>query len=140
MESKEIADIVASYCAERPEIVACYLFGSQATGKARPDSDVDLGFLLKNEVPRSHYADLSLEYFSQLSKMLRRDIHPLIMNSAGELVLEQIFRKGMSLYGGDSFDCAYFRMTQTAQIAEFAPLRKRMEDNFLERMKEKYSG
>jgi hypothetical protein len=62
------------------------------------------------------------------------------MNSAGELVLEQIFRKGMSLYGGDSFDCAYFRMTQTAQIAEFAPLRKRMEDNFLERMKEKYSG
>jgi predicted nucleotidyltransferase len=39
MESKEIADIVASYCAERPEIVACYLFGSQATAKARTDSD-----------------------------------------------------------------------------------------------------
>ena len=140
MQNKEIADIVAAYCADRPEIVASYLFGSQATGKARPDSDVDLGFLLKSDVPRSNYADLSLEYFAQLSRMLRRDIHPLIMNSAGELVLEQIFSKGMSVYGGDSFDCAYFRMTQTVQIAEFAPLRQRMEDNFLERMKEKYSG
>ena len=140
MQNKEIADIVAAYCADRPEIVASYLFGSQATGNARPDSDVDLGFLLKSDVPRSNYADLSLEYFAQLSRMLRRDIHPLIMNSAGELVLEQIFSKGMSVYGGDSFDCAYFRMTQTVQIAEFAPLRQRMEDNFLERMKEKYSG
>lgn len=140
MQNKEIADIVAAYCAERPEIVACYLFGSQATGKARTDSDVDLGFLLKGDIPQSSYTDLSLEYFAQLSRMLRHDIHPLIMNSAGEVVLEQIFRKGMVVYGGDSFDCAYFRMTQTAQIAEFAPLRQRMEDNFLERMKEKYSG
>lgn len=140
MQKKEIADIVAAYCAERPEIVACYLFGSQATGKARAESDVDLAFLLKSDVPRSHYVDLSLEYFAQLSRMLRQDIHPLIMNSAGEVVLEQIFRKGMPVYGGEDFDSAYFRMTQTAQIAEFAPLRKRMEDNFLERMKEKYDG
>jgi predicted nucleotidyltransferase len=139
MESKEIADIVAAYCAERPEIVACYLFGSEASGKARAESDVDLGFLLKNDVPRSSYADLSLEYFAQLSKRLRRDIHPLIMNSAGEVVLEQIFRKGMPVYGGNSFDCVNFRMIQTAQIAEFAPLRKRMEDNFLERMKERFA-
>ncbi len=140
MENKEIADIVAAYCAERPEIVACYLFGSQATGKARSDSDVDLGFLLKSDIPRSNYTDLSLEYFVRLSRMLRQDIHPLIMNSAGELVLEQIFRKGMSIYGGDSFDCAYFRMVQTVQIAEFSPLRKLTEDSFLARLKEKYNG
>lgn len=59
MQSKEIADIVASYCAERPEIVACYLFGSQASGKARAESDIDLGFLLKSDVPRSNYTDES---------------------------------------------------------------------------------
>ena len=140
MESKEIADIVAAYCAERPEIVACYLFGSQASGKARSGSDVDLAFLLKSDVPRSGYTELTLEYFAQLSRMLRRDIHPQVMNNAGELVLEQIFRKGLVVYGAEDFDNAYFRMTQTAQIAEFAPLRKRMEDNFLERMKEKYRG
>lgn len=81
---------------------------------------------------------MNLEYFAQLSKLLRRDIHPLIMNSAGELVLEQIFSKGMPVYGGESFDCAYFRMIQTAQIAEFAPLRKRTEDAFVARLKEKY--
>ncbi len=140
MQKKEIADIVAAYCAERPEIVACYLFGSQASGKARAESDIDLGFLLKSDVLKDSYTNLSLEYFVQLSARLHCDIHPLIMNNAGELVLEQIFRKGLVVYGGEDFDNAYFRMTQTAQIAEFAPLRKGMEDNFLERMKEKYCG
>jgi predicted nucleotidyltransferase len=136
----EIEAQVAEYCATRPEIVACYLFGSHATGRARPGSDVDLAFLLASDVPKDRYGSLQLEYFSALSDRLHRDIHPLIMNNAGEVVLEQVFRKGVVLYGGDAMECARFRMTQTVLIAEFAPVRKRMEENLFRRYKDAPHG
>lgn len=136
----EIESIVADYCVSRPEIVACYLFGSQASGRARPGSDVDLAFLLTSDVPKDRYGSLQLEYFTELSGRLHRDIHPLIMNNAGEVVLEQVFRKGVALYGGDAIECARFRMNQAVLIAEFAPVRKRMEDNLFRKYKDAPHG
>jgi len=36
---------------QRQEVVAAYLFGSYATGRERPDSDVDVAVLLDTETP-----------------------------------------------------------------------------------------
>jgi predicted nucleotidyltransferase len=133
---EEVSRIIAEYCAGRSEIGACYLFGSYARGKERPGSDVDVAFLLDASVPRKGYYDLKMSYYLALCELLRLDIHPLIMNDAGEVVLEQVFRKGIAVFGGDSLECIRFRMTQSANIAEFLPLRERMETALLRKYKE----
>lgn len=40
-----IADVLRGF----PEVAAAWLFGSEARGEARPDSDVDIALLLKNK-------------------------------------------------------------------------------------------
>lgn len=44
MDTAALAHILAGY----PEIAGAYLFGSAARGELRPDSDVDLGLVLKD--------------------------------------------------------------------------------------------
>lgn len=127
MTSEELKNQIAAYCATRPEIVACYLFGSRAAGKERPGSDVDLAFLLDNSVPETAYFDSKMTYLVGLGSLLRLDIHPLIMNDAGEVVLDQILRKGVPVYGGDALECTRFRMVQSSLIADFNPIRDYME-------------
>ncbi len=136
MTNEELKKHTATYCTTRPEIVACYLFGSRAAGKERPGSDVDVAFLLDGSIPADAYFNLKLAYCSGLERVLRLDIHPLIMNDAGEVVLEQIFRKGLPVYGYDSLECIRFRMLQFSLIAEFAPIRDRMEERLFRKYKE----
>jgi predicted nucleotidyltransferase len=136
MTADELNKNIATYCATRPEIVACYLFGSRAVGKERAGSDVDVAFLLDATILPTDYFNLKMSYLSALGALLRLDIHPLIMNDAGEVVLEQIFRKGLPVYGYDSLDCVRFRMLQFSLIAEFAPIRDRMEDMLFRKYKE----
>ena len=136
MPTEELKNKIAAYCATRPEIVACYLFGSRAAGKERPGSDADIAFLLDRAIAASAYYDLKMAYLSGLGSLLRLDIHPLIMNNAGEVVLEQIFKKGLPVYGYDSLECIRFRMLQFSLIAEFAPLRDRMEEILFRKYKE----
>ncbi len=136
MTTEELKTQIGVYCATRPEIVACYLFGSRATGKERSGSDVDLAFLLDSSIPPKTYSSLKMAYLSGLGVLLRLDIHPLIMNDVGEVVLEQIFRKGIPVYGNDSLECIRFRMIQTSLIAEFTPIRDHMEKLLFRKYKE----
>ncbi len=110
---------IADYCATRPEIVACYLYGSRATGKDRPGSDVDLAFLLDRSVASDEYYNLKMSYCAGLGELLRLDIHPLIMNTASEVVLEKVFRSGTIVYGADSLEFKQFKMYRCVQIAAF---------------------
>lgn len=48
-ESVSLTDALRSYFAGQSDVVAAYLFGSQATDKARPQSDVDTAVLLSEE-------------------------------------------------------------------------------------------
>jgi predicted nucleotidyltransferase len=120
MERKEIVDIVTAYCAERPEIVASYLFGSQASGKARPESDVDLAFLLNDSFDRSKSFDLRIRYATDLSRLLRMEVDTVLLNDANEVLSGQIFSRGMVVYGNDTPELRAFRRSKLPMIAEFS--------------------
>jgi predicted nucleotidyltransferase len=136
VEIEEIKARVADYCAGKPEIVACYLFGSYAGGRQRQGSDVDVAFLLEASVSRSQYFDSKLDYHNGLARLLRLDIHPVIMNDAGEVLLEQIFSKGITVFTRDPQELSRFRAIRFSMIAEFAPYRNRMEEAIFRKYKE----
>lgn len=116
----EIESIVADYCSTRPEIVACYLFGSRATGRAGSGSDIDLAFLVAGSLSRQEHFELRMKYFSDLSGLLRKEIDVVILNDVGEVLLGQIFAKGKAIYGGDSAHLRAFRRRKLPLIAEFS--------------------
>ncbi|MFZ4858325.1 MAG: type VII toxin-antitoxin system MntA family adenylyltransferase antitoxin [Desulfuromonadaceae bacterium] len=120
MPTEELKNNIATYCATRPEIVACYLFGSRATGKERPGSDTDIAFLLDGTIAASAYYDLKMAYYTDLERVLRLDIHPLVMNDAGEVVLGQVFGKGEVVYDKDPEVLRSFRRHKLPLIAEFS--------------------
>ena len=139
MTREEVSRIIAEYCNGRPEIGACSLFGSYAGGRQRSGSDVDIAFLLDASVPRSEYFDLKLTYHNGLARLLRLDIHPVTMNDAGEVLLEQIFGKGIMVFTRDPLELSRFRAIRLSMIAEFAPYRNRFEEALFRKYKEEPS-
>jgi predicted nucleotidyltransferase len=136
MSTEELKNKIAAYCATRPEIVACYLFGSRASGKERPGSDADVAFLLDCTIAVSSYFDLKMAYLSGLGALLRIDIHPLVMNDAGEVVLGQVFGKGVVVYDHDPEVLRSFRRHKLPMIAEFSYY----IDMRLNRLRSRYGG
>jgi len=116
-------------------IVAVYLFGSQASGKSIPTSDVDVAVLLDRS--DADFADSCMnQMMIQLPKLLRKDIHPVIMNSASEMLLKQIFGKGRCLLVNDSRKLAEFKMLAYSRIASFNYYLKKMQAGLIRRVLE----
>jgi uncharacterized protein len=136
MTTEELKNHIATYCATRPEIIACYLFGSRAAGKERAGSDVDVAFLLDTTIQPIDYYNLKMAYYSGLERALRLDIHPLIMNDAGEVVLGQVFGKGDVVYLKDAEELRDFRRRKLLLIAEFSYY----IDMRLNRLRSRYGG
>ena len=111
-------DTIRLYCETVPAISACYLFGSYASGKNRPGSDLDLAFLLRPDIGTRQMDQLRSTVIVELGRRTRLDIHPLIMSTAGELVLGQIFAKGVCLFQRND-DLKHFRRHKMPMIAEF---------------------
>lgn len=136
MTTEELTKHIATYCVTRPEIMACYLFGSRATGKERAGSDVDVAFLLDATILPTFYFDLKIAYYSDLERVLKLDVHPLIMNDAGEVVLGQVLGKGDVVYDKDPEALRRFRRYKLPLIAEFSYY----IDMRLNRLRSRYGG
>jgi hypothetical protein len=71
-------------------------------------------------VPSTAYNDLRFCLIGELGRICQLDIHPLIMNTAGELALDQVFRKGVSIFQRDAEAIRSFRRRKLPLIAEFS--------------------
>jgi predicted nucleotidyltransferase len=91
---------VKSYFLNENEVVAVYLFGSYARGRAKRTSDVDIGILLNSNNSKVFKAK-QLRYLKELGRLLRKDIHPVILNTAGEMLMQQIFTRGKCIVEND---------------------------------------
>jgi predicted nucleotidyltransferase len=114
---------------------AVYIFGSQASGKCIPSSDVDIAVLFDRCDPdfiRSRMDEILL----RLPKLVRKDVHPVVMNSASEVLLKQIFSKGRCLLVNDSRKLAEFKMIAYARIAGFNYYLKKMQAGLIRRVLE----
>ena len=80
------------------EVVAVYLFGSQAKGKARSKSDIDIAVLLEDETDSYRYFDLMLKYMGELVRIYDKRVDVVILNNAKPLLQHQVLKYGKLLY------------------------------------------
>jgi predicted nucleotidyltransferase len=126
---------IANYFENKEDIIAVYLFGSYASGKVRPRSDIDLAILFdsRDQVMINRRLD---NYLIDLSRILRKDIHLTTMNFASEELLKQIFKKGKCLIVNDSKKMACFAMTAYSKIVNFHYYRGQFQAGIIRKVME----
>ena len=68
--STDIRDTIRTFAESEPDIIAVYLFGSQASGKAHRFSDVDVAVLLPVDMPAAARFDRRLHLGATLEARL----------------------------------------------------------------------
>ena len=134
MQEKKTNQIAACF-KKRPEVVAVYLFGSVATGKYHQGSDVDIGILLDRSAPEDHAKELD-RCHRELSRQLRKDVHLLRLNAAGETLMRQIYLKGRCILAYRTRTLAIFNMAMVSRIADFAYYQRRFQSGFANKVLE----
>lgn len=92
---------ICDYFSRCSEVVAVYLFGSQAKGKARERSDIDIAILLEDGIDSHGYFDLMLKYMEELERIFNKRVDMVILNNARPLLQHQVLRYGKLLYERD---------------------------------------
>jgi predicted nucleotidyltransferase len=129
MENKLIEKLTA-YFKTKSEIIAVYLFGSYAKGKEHRSSDIDIGLLFDTRDPALIKKTLDTVMID-LSRVLRKDIHPVILNSAGEELLRQVFLKGKCILVKNPGKLARYKMTTFSRIADFGYYKNQMQSGLI---------
>lgn len=129
-------DAIKQYFKTRPEVAAVYLFGSFAAERPRPFSDVDIGILFIEPCESGLFYRYIIEYIKDLSRILRNDVHPVVMNGAGELLAKQILSKGRCIYTGDATTLKLYRMRMYAMIADFSYYQAAIKKGFIKGLTE----
>ena len=126
---------IKQYFQEKSEIVAVYLFGSYASGKERRFSDLDIG-LLMNRAHLDSVEEKKYKFMIDLSRLLRKDIHLVILNSVGEELARQIFLKGKCIVVNNPKELVRYKMMMFAKIADFNYHRKKMQSGMIRHIME----
>ena len=109
---------------DRDHVVAGMLFGSQATGKAGPLSDVDVAVWLDSDLPREKLSALRSELTLAAVEALGTDeVDIVVLNDAPPLLRHRALKSGARLFDRDPR--ARVRLETMALLDYFdtAPLR-----------------
>ncbi len=116
---RELARLLGGFA----QLRLALLLGSQATGEAGPDSDIDLGLLADGPIS----ASLKLELMETIGLQLGRPVDIVDLYDAAEPVLGQAL-KGVRLLG-DSSTYARLLTRHLVNAADFVPLQQRILDD-----------
>jgi uncharacterized protein len=127
---------IIDYFSSRPEVAAVYLFGSYARDRQHQTSDVDIGILFEMDARGQFYENIE-KYSNDLSRLLRKDIHLVVMNNAGEFLAKQIFSKGKCILQRNKSLVSQYQMKMYSMIAEFSYYQNIIQTGFLLKVMEK---
>lgn len=116
---------IDQFCNSRPEIIVAYLFGSQATGKAGPLSDVDLAFLvdpgLIEAKGRGRYG-YPAQLVTDLMKLLvTNDVDVVILNEAPPLLKFKVISRGRVIFSRSEKERLAFHVKAFNEYQDFRP-------------------
>ena len=117
---------------ERHPVVCAYLFGSQASGRTSPLSDVDVAVLLEPgvEAPSLVQADIA----SDLMLALRRsDVDVVVLGAVAPLLAHRAISTGRLVFCRDDAARVRFEVATRRQYFDTQPLRDRQDRALLER-------
>lgn len=110
-----------------PRLQAVYLFGSQADGTARSDSDVDLAFL--NDAPPVDAVEL-WNTTQDIAIALNKDVHLIDLRHASEVFRAEIISKSKVILDLDPDARADFETYAISAYTDFNERRRHFLEEF----------
>jgi uncharacterized protein len=113
---------VASAAESLPEIQAAFLFGSQTSGRARVDSDVDVAVLVDGAPARVDARTLLRRVIEALAAHVAADrLDVVILNTAPPALAFQVLKRGKLAFERDRTALHRFRVRTYARHSDFEP-------------------
>jgi predicted nucleotidyltransferase len=107
---------ITGYLKKNKEIIACYLFGSAAKGKATPKSDIDLALILKGRKKSE------LDYHLGIARLLRNKTADVkVLNGAPLFFQHKVFREGKLIYCSDTRSRVEYEVRIMNEYFDFKP-------------------
>lgn len=113
---------VRSALASEKSIELAYLFGSEARGKSRAGSDVDIAILLNTDFFAEGRLELRLKIAEKLNKLFGREIDVVILNTAGSLLKFQVVRDGKPLFERKKGAAKKFKLNAIKEYFDYLPM------------------
>lgn len=89
---------LTEYFSSKDGVILAYLFGSTVRGDAGRLSDVDIGVLLDEKIPKKDRFDLELKLISDIAILIKKNkIDLIILNDAPLLLEYNIIKSGIIL-------------------------------------------
>ena len=89
---------LTEYFSSKDSIILAYLFGSTARGDAGMLSDVDIGVMIDQNLPKKDRFDLELKLMAEIAGLIRKNkIDLVVLNEAPLLLAYNIIKNGIIL-------------------------------------------
>jgi hypothetical protein len=122
-DALSIQRAITRCASKRREIRAAYLFGSAATGRPRPDSDLDVAVLLARPLSASRSVAYRLKLMTDLGAALHRsDVDVVILNDTQPLLAHRVLSKGKLVFERSASDRIRFQVRIAGLYADLVPM------------------
>lgn len=92
---------IRRFLSTQPDVIAAYLFGSVARGKAGPRSDIDIAVLLEEDLEPFERFERRLRLMADLEALCRSEVDVVVLNDAPLVLQNQVLRHGRLIYERD---------------------------------------
>ena len=134
----EIPQAFLAYLQRRAEIVAAYLFGSVAAGKAHKFSDVDVALLLAEGVDSNTAWDIRLEAMGEAEAAFERRADVAILNQVTSTLLKfQVIHRGKLIYERNRKARIGFEVEARTEYFDYKPYLDEQHREFRRMLKKK---
>jgi uncharacterized protein len=104
-------------------IQAAYVFGSVATGRARPDSDIDVAVLVDERASPNGTLKVRLQLMADLGSALgRSDVEVVILNESPILLAHRVLSQGVLVYERSATQRVRFQVRTASRYLDLVPM------------------
>ena len=128
---------IRRYFLKKPEVLSAYLYGSQASGALREESDVDIAVVLKPARNLQTFTQ-GLKYRSSLEDLLKKDVDVVILNDADRFLALQVFSKGIPVYESNHTRAEDFKWRLVQEAWDYLPIKRIFDDAAIQRLRHGY--
>lgn len=116
-EKKKIAGLLT----KRIVIELAFLFGSEARGTSRRESDIDVALLLSGSPSPEERLTLRTDLSDAISKITGRDVDITLLNNAGSLLKYQVACHNQNLFERRKGLAKKFRLNAIKEYFDYKP-------------------
>ncbi|MBC7227536.1 MAG: nucleotidyltransferase domain-containing protein [Thermoflexales bacterium] len=127
---------LAEYFAAQPDVVAAYVFGSVAQGRARAGSDVDIAVLLAADLDGEARFERRLRLGWEVESIIGRPTDLVVLNDAPPLLQHQVLKHGRLIFERDRAARVEFEVRAGKIYADLKPMYDFHARDLLQKIKE----